>query len=83
MNTELGPIRPEHACGGWRLDGDLDRWALTKPVGALIAKVYATTPTTVAWSVHRADGRMLRGASWDDVEEAKTLALNWIRKNQP
>jgi hypothetical protein len=79
--ARLGPIRPEHACGGWRLEGD-DRggWSLSKRVGDAVAKIRPTTPTTVSWGVYAADGRMLREASWDDVAEAKALADKWIRE---
>jgi len=82
--TPLGPIRPEHVGDGWRLEGDeRGGWCLTKRHGDLVAKVYSTTPKSVAWSIYRPDGRMLREASWDDVDEAMELADKWIREHRP
>jgi len=83
--VRLGPIRPEHVGDGWRLDGDeRGGWSLCKRVGdGVVAKIRATTSTTCAWSVYAADGRMLREASWDDVDEAKALADKWIREHRP
>jgi hypothetical protein len=82
-NTDLGPIWPEHTIGGWRLDGDQTSWWLYKRFGDLVAKVYATTPKTVAWTVYDPGGRTLREASRDDVEEAKTQADTWIQEHRP
>lgn len=78
----LGPIRPEHATDGWRLEGDSRGWCVSKRVGAMIAKVRGTTPTTCVWGVYEAGGRMLREASSNDVEYAKTTATLWIESNQ-
>jgi len=76
----LGPIRPEHVGDDWRLEGDeRGGWWLSRPVGDLSVKIYATTPTTCAWSIYRADGWMLREASSRNVDEAKTAAVAWIR----
>jgi hypothetical protein len=81
--VQLGPIRPEHACDGWRLGGDeANGWCLYRPVGDLVAKVHGTTATTCAWGIYRPDGTMIREASWDDVDEAKALADKWIQERQ-
>ncbi|MBF6328502.1 hypothetical protein [Nocardia transvalensis] len=79
--VHLGPIRPEHVSDGWRLEGDESGgWWLSKRLGDRVATIRGTTPTTCAWSVYRAGGRLLREASSYDVEEAKALADEWIRE---
>lgn len=79
--AQLGPIRPEHVGDGWRLEGDeRGGWWLSRPIGDLSVNICATTPTTCAWSIYRADGRMLREASSRNVEEAKAATVAWIRE---
>lgn len=84
MNRDigLGPIRPEHARNGWRLEGDnRTGWQLTKRLdGGLVAKVAATTETTVAWSVYRG-GHLLREASALYVRAAQAAAVTWAMVN--
>jgi hypothetical protein len=80
--VRLGPIRPEHATGGWKLKGDdRGRWFLSKPAGPNIAPIQATTATTCAWGIYRANGRMLREASAKDVGQAKAAADAWVREH--
>lgn len=76
---DLGPIRPDHATDGWRLDGDEYGWwlATTFP-GGWLARIYATTPTTVAWTMFR-DGAMVREESARDVDTAKAHVKQWIQ----
>lgn len=80
QDTPRSAIRPEHATGGWQLTGDgFGRWLLIRNVGGAVATVYATTPTTCAWTVTGPNGRTLREASARDVVKAKTFADTWIR----
>ncbi|MBF6333459.1 hypothetical protein [Nocardia transvalensis] len=74
-----GPIRPEHATGSWRLEGDEREWWLWKPLGADRVQVKAATATTCVWSVVRAGGYLLQEAPpARDVEDAKAQADYWI-----
>lgn len=78
---DLGPIRPEHATGGRRLDGDESgRW-LAFPLSAdYQVRIYATTATTVARTASDGRGRVVREASARDVDDAKAAVDRWIRE---
>ncbi|QIS20088.1 hypothetical protein [Nocardia terpenica] len=77
--VRLGPIGPEHVGDGWSLEGDdCDGWFLSKRVGDVSARIFATTATRCAWGVCQADGRMVRGASALDVPHAKAQAARWL-----
>lgn len=80
----VGPIRPEHATGGWTLKGDHSgRWYLSKPAGhGTLARIMATGTDTCAWGIYHPDGRMIREASAESVQDAKALAQRWIQENR-
>jgi len=77
----LGPIRPEHAAGGSKLEGDdRGRWFLSKSTGRALARIQATTPTTCSWGIYRPDGQMIREASARCVDSAKSAVDTWIQE---
>lgn len=77
--ARLGPIRPEHATDGWRLEGDEGGWWLSKRIGAVEAKIRATTPRTLSWRID-AGGEFMREASAADVYHAKTMVDDWVEE---
>jgi hypothetical protein len=80
-SPDLGPIRPEHATDGWRLEGDdHDRWRLAKRFGDTVAMVVPTA-SAIAWTLLKS-GKVIRAASEQDVETAKAHATAWIAKQQ-
>jgi hypothetical protein len=83
MNTDHWPgaIRPEHARDGWQFQGGQDREMLVKRFGERTARIRATTATSCAWSIYRADGRLLREASERHVRDAKNAVARWIREH--
>jgi hypothetical protein len=82
MNTStgFGPIRPEHASGGWQLGGDESEWWLWKNTDEVRATVRATAHTTCSWRIGDPDGTLLREAPAADVEAAKSAADAWLRQ---
>ncbi|MCM6774958.1 hypothetical protein NDR87_26295 [Nocardia sp. CDC159] len=74
----FGPVRPEHATGGWELDGDEREWSLVKPVGELRLRVKADTRTTCSWRIGGPDGVLMRHGPAAGVEEAKAEAERWV-----
>jgi len=78
----LGPIRPEHAVDGWRLEGDdLGRWRLVKRFGDAVAMIVPTTSSPISWMILKGR-KVVRAASEQDVETAKAHAAAWITKQQ-
>ncbi len=78
---QLGPIRPEHAIDGWRLEGDdLGRWRLVKHFGSTVAMIVPTA-SAIAWMI-LVGGKVTRAASERDIETAKTNAAAWIAKQR-
>ncbi len=80
--AQLGPIRPEHATGGWRLEGDhLGRWRLAKQFGDTKVLIVPVASGAIAWTILR-DGHVVRAASERDVETAKSRGAEWIAKQR-
>lgn len=76
---ELGPIRPEHAGDGWRLEGDERRgWYLARRWYSLRAQIKGSSPTSCVWTVYASDGRVLCKALSDDVAKAKRDGEKWM-----
>lgn len=78
-SVDLGPIRPEHAVAGWRLDNDGTGWGLSRWVEGHRAQIRPTTSATVSWTVYGPGGDVLREASAHDVDDAKSAADQWLR----
>lgn len=79
---QLGPIRPEHATDGWRLEGDdLGRWRLVKHFGSTQAMIVPTSAAVVAWTILEG-GKVIRAASEQHVDAAKSAAAEWIAKQR-
>lgn len=76
---ELGPIRPEHAGDGWRLEGDERRgWYLARRLYTLRAQIKGSSPTSCVWTVYAGDGHVLRKATYNDVDKAKEDGEKWM-----
>lgn len=76
---ELGPIRPEHAGDGWRLEGDeRSGWYLARRIYSLVGQIKGASPTSCVWTVYSGDGRVLRKAICDDVDAAKADGEEWM-----
>ncbi|MEG8179429.1 hypothetical protein GZH49_12910 [Nocardia terpenica] len=77
--VRLGPIRPEHVGDGWLLEGDTDGWYLSKSAGDAAVRIFATA-SACGVGLCLPDGRMVRGMSARDVDDAKALADKLIRE---
>ncbi|KZM71502.1 hypothetical protein [Nocardia terpenica] len=78
--VRLGPIRPEHVGSGWLLEGDdQGEWFLCKPIGTGVVRIFATA-SACGVGLCLPDGRMVRGMSARDVDDAKALADKLIRE---
>ncbi|ATL70262.1 hypothetical protein CRH09_32835 [Nocardia terpenica] len=79
-SVRLGPIRPEHVGDGWLLEGDeRDGWHLSKSAGAATVRIFVTA-SACGVGLCLPDGRMVRGMSARDVDDAKMLADTLIRE---
>ncbi|WP_405490527.1 hypothetical protein [Nocardia sp. NBC_00511] len=69
----FGPIRPEDAVDGWKLEGDPAEWWLTKELpNGVTARIKGTTAKCCAWTV------AWREASEYSVAEARERADRFI-----
>jgi hypothetical protein len=79
--AQLGPIRPEHAVNGWRLEGDDNgSWCLVKHVGRARGKIRPATAQAVSWTIYGMDGALIREASERYVAVAMANAETWLTR---